>query len=236
VVRRVLAIFESEVLRMRNAHTRSADEFAGPREVSAREAFELALPLARAWAADAALIGINTGSLLAPCLSSLSTSMPGLSAEGRLAPAGLWRIRFHSRDKQENLYVEVPWRGPLSETRSEAPHGHEWPSDTDQILSDGWLDSGDALAMAIAKARDVTQRMEWPEPPQMQLSSRANVLAGKVLEGPMRDGMFTMEQAWHVFLTHKGNEAGATATVTVPAHGGDAIIVDVRYAQGLQSM
>jgi hypothetical protein len=45
---------------------------------------------------------------------------------------------------------------------------------------------------------------------------------------PLQDGMFAMEQAWHVFFTHKSDEARATAMVTVPAHGSDAITVEVQ--------
>lgn len=233
LVHRALAIFEHEAQPMRNAYARNLAEFAGPREVSARRAFDMAQPLARAWATDAALIGITTASVLAPCLSNLNTSMPSLSAKGCLALAGTWRIRFHSRTKQENLHIDVPWRGPIYQTRSEALHGRQWPSYTDHILRGGWLDSTDALSMAMAEVRKVTRREGWSEP-SMELSSRANGLTTQVPGSPMKDGMFAMEPAWRLFFTQKSTEARTTATVTVtvtvtvPAHGDGSITVEVQ--------
>jgi len=52
----VLAKFEPAALAMREAYRRRVDEFQGPRHWSAREAHAVALPLAREYAVDAALI------------------------------------------------------------------------------------------------------------------------------------------------------------------------------------
>jgi hypothetical protein len=227
VTRGVLGIFEPAVLPMQNAYKRKLEEFSGPREVSARQALDLALPLARAWASDAALIGVNSANLSAAYLPSLGLSMPSLSREGCLTADGLWRIRFHSRDRQENLYVEVASRGPLTQSRLDAPHGRHWPSDGDQILRDGWVDSDSALSVAITKARVATEQQDWSEP-HMELSSRANPLASKVIAGPMRDGMFAMEQAWHIRLARRSDGSRTIATVTVPAHEDRSITVEVR--------
>jgi hypothetical protein len=227
VTRRVLAIFEPAALGMQNVHLRTLDEFSGPREVSARQAFDLALPLARAWAQDAAHIHVNLANLSAPCLPGMSFSLPALTPAGSLAADGLWRIRFHSRDRQENLHIEVPSRGALIQSRVDAPHGRHWPSDADQILLGGWMDSGAALSLAIAKAREETRQEDWSEP-RMELSSRADTLATKIVGGPMQDGMFAMEQAWRVTLAHRSGAARTLVTVTVPAHGDRPISVEVR--------
>ena len=227
VTQRVLGIFEPAALRMQDAYKRKLEEFSGPREVGARQAFDLALPLARAWASDAALIGVNSANLSAQCLPNLGFSMPSLSRDGRLTADGLWRIRFHSRDRQENLYVEVASRGPLTQSTLDAPHGRHWPSDTDQILRDGWVDSGCALSVAITKAGEATGQEDWSEP-HMELSSRANPLGPKSIGGPMRDGMFAMEQAWHITLAHKSAGSRTIAMVTVPAHEDRSVTVEVR--------
>ena len=42
-------MFEPEAAVMQNAYKRRLEEFAGPRQIGAREAYEAALPLVQGW-------------------------------------------------------------------------------------------------------------------------------------------------------------------------------------------
>jgi len=121
----------------------------------------------------------------APYLSSFPVVLPVTNGKGRLAKNGGWWMQFHSRTKHENLYVTVPCHGPVTQTRLDAPAGRHWPSDVDQILRDGWMDSDEAARAALAAAQEKDAADSNTEG-QFELSSRANVLAAKVLGLPMR--------------------------------------------------
>ena len=227
LVKQVLAIFEQEAAQMRSAHERSVEEFEGPREVSAKEAHELAMPLAESWAADAGLIRITSNMITARHLAALSVPAPATNGAGRLAMNGGWWLQFHSRRKQENLYVTVPWRGRIAQTRLDAPEGRHWPSDGDQILRDGWMDSVEAVGLARATAQDEGKTNTLGEIQQFELSSRANLAATGVLRPPFRDGMFVMEAAWRISFSQTSEKERSIASVTVPAYGGGAPILEV---------
>jgi hypothetical protein len=223
----VLAIFEPGAVLIGKATERRIEQFEGPREVSAKEAYELARPIVRAWAENAGLLRINSNIIWAPYLSSFPAFSPAMNSDGRLAMNGGWWLQFHSRNKQENLQVTVPCYGPVTQTRVDAPAGRHWPSDVDQILRDGWMDSGEAARVALVAAREKDTAASNKEAQQFELSNRANVLAAKVLGSQMRDGMFEMEPAWRISFSSNGDEERRIVTVTVPAYGGGAPVVEM---------
>jgi len=227
LLRQVLAVFEPEAAQMQHAHKRRVEDFAGPREVSAREAAALALPLAKEWAQDAALIRITSNAITAWYFSSFSALLRTLNGAGRLAMNGGWWLQFHSRKKGENLYVTVPCRGPITQTRMDASAGRQWPSDFDQILREGWVDSPEAqrIAREAGEAKGVSSASESIQ--LFELSSRANRKAAGVIRPPFRDGMFPMEAAWRISFSQSNEKERKIAMVTVPAYGGGAPVVEV---------
>jgi hypothetical protein len=219
LVKKVLAIFEPAAVQMQHAYKRRLEEFRGPRTLSAREAYDLVLPSAKAWAEDAALTGINSMSISGPYLSGFHVSLAALNEQGRLASDGGWHLRFHSRRKQENLHVAVPCHGSITQTRLDAPEGRQWPSDTDQVLRDGWLDSIEALRLAKAKARDVSETDTSMDPQLFELASRANLVSTGAIQLPLRNGMFVMEPSWRISFSRTANGARTIVIVTLPAYG-----------------
>ena len=227
LVKRVQAIFEAEAAQMRNAHERTVEEFEGPREVSAKEAYELAIPLALSWAEDAGLIRMSSGQTTARFQAPLSTQLPAMGGKGRLTMSGGWWLQFHSRRKHENLYVTVPCWGRIAHTRLDAPEGRHWPSDADQILRDGWMDSVEALELARAVAQEKGVAKALAETQQFELSSRANPAAKEVPRPPFRDGMFVMEAAWRISFSLSSEKDRKVGSVTIPAYGGGAPKIEV---------
>jgi hypothetical protein len=219
LVQKVLAIFEPAAVEMQHAYKRRLEEFQGPRTVSAREAYDLVLPSAKAWAEDAALTGVNSMSISGPYLSGFHVSLAALNEQGRLASDGGWRLRFYSRRKQENLHVAVPCHGAITQTRLHAPEGRQWPSDTDQILREGWLDSIEALWLAKAKAREVSETDTSTEAQLFELASRANPVSTGAIQLPLRNGMFVMVPSWRISFSGTANGARTIVIVTVPACG-----------------
>ncbi len=136
-------------------------------------------------------------------------------------------MQFHSRTKHENLYVTVPCHGPVTQTRLDAPAGRHWPSDVDQILRDGWTDSDAAARAALAAAQEKDTGASTEEIQQFELSSRANVLAAKVLGSPMRDGMFEMTTAWRISFSRTNEKERRITNVSVPAYGGGAPVMEM---------
>jgi len=227
LLRQVLAAFEPEAAQMGRAHERRLAEFAGPREVSAREAHEIALPLARAWVQDAELQRITSNAPMAWYLSPFSAVLPAINRDGRLAMYGGWWLHFYSRSKREKLYVTVPCYGPIAQTRVDAPEGRQWPTDGDQTLRDGWMDSIEAVRLARAAAEEKGGLSSAVETQQFELSSGANVAASGVLRPPFREGMFVMEAAWRILFPRTSEKERRIVSVTVPAHGGGAAVVEV---------
>jgi hypothetical protein len=227
LLRKVLEVFEAEAAQMGRAHERRLSEFAGPREVSAKEAHETALSLAKAWAEDASLQRITSNAPMTWYLSPFSAVLPAINGDGRLAMYGGWWLHFYSRSKRERLYVTVPCYGPIAQTRVDAPEGRQWPSDGDQILREGWLDSVEALRLARTAAEEKAGLSSAEETKQFELSSRANVAASGVLRPPFREGMFVMEAAWRVLFSRSSEKERRIVNVMVPAYGGGAAVVEV---------
>jgi hypothetical protein len=223
---KILALFEPEALTMREAYRRRIEEFPGPRHWSAREAHAAALPRARGYAPDAALIRLNSTAISEAFPARFELTLPALIEQGRLAEHGGWRLIYHSRSKQENLHVEVPCRGDIRMLRQDAPHGRQWPSDTDQILEDRWCDSDEVLRIAqrTAAAMNIPPDLDT----RYELSSRADPGARAALPLLLRDGMFKMQQAWRIYFVHRGADARTTAIVTVPAGGEGEPTIEIR--------
>ena len=223
LVKQVLAIFEPEAMNMQRAHERRLDEFEGPREVSAKEAHELALPLVKAWAEDGGLMRIVSNMISGQHLPFSPLSLPALDGEGRLAMNGGWWMQFHSRSKRKNLYVMVPCRGKITQTLLDAPEGRHWPSDGDQIFLDGWIDSVEALRRARAAAEhQITASGAAGGADgiqQFELSSQANVtkMFG-TLRPPFREGMFPMDRSWRISFSLNSEKERKITSVTVPAY------------------
>lgn len=218
ITQKALSVFEPEAVKMQHAYKHSLDEFDGVRALSARGAYETALPLIAAWAEDAGLIRACAANILGPYLAHARVFLPTLDDEGKLATSGAWNLTLHSRKKHENLHVTVPYRGSMTITRCDAPTGH-LPSDADQIFREGWIDSVEALWLAKAKLQAVIPPPKSASGPQLfELSSRANLLASTVTLPP-RDGMFKMETSWRISFGHTETDAPTIAVVTVPAYG-----------------
>lgn len=228
LIRRVLTIFEPEAVKMQQAYERSLGEFTGPREITAREGYELGLNIARQWSADAALILLTPSPIIVDYFPSISASLPAINGSGRLAMNGAWWIRFHSRNKQENLSVTVPCYGPITQMKVEAPHGRLWPSDTDQIIKDGWLDSDEALRKALEAAKKAGLSGHPGETGQFELSSRANLAAVGSFSPPLRDGMFPIETAWRISFSPSNKNGRRMISVSVPAYGSGASNITVQ--------
>jgi hypothetical protein len=108
----------------------------------------------------------------------------------------------------------------------DAPEGRQWPSDTDQILKDGWMDSDEALEQARAAVSGSERENSGGELQQFELSSRANQAATGVIRPPFRDGMFVVDTAWRIVFSESHATGRKIARVTVPAYGG-APTIDV---------
>jgi hypothetical protein len=226
VVKQMLLIFEPEATKMQRAHERTIEEFEGPREVSAKEAYELALPLAKAWAEDAGVMRIVSNMISGAYLAFSPVRLPATNAEGRLAMNGGWWLQFHSRSKEENLYVTVPCHGRIKQTVIDAPLGRQWPSDGDNILREGWIDSVEALQTARAAAAQRSASSGADGIQQFELSNQANVtkIFG-TLRPPFREGMFPMETAWRISFSVMNEKERRITSVAVPAYGEGAASV-----------
>jgi hypothetical protein len=228
LVKQVLSIFEPEATKMQRADERSIDEFEGPRELSAKEAYELALPLAKAWSEDAGVMRIVSNMISGAYLAFSPVRLPATNAEGRLAMNGGWWLQFHSRSKQENLYVTVPCHGRIRQTLVDAPLGRHWPSDGDNILREGWIDSVEALRRAREAAGQQSASSGADGIQLFELSSQANVTKmWGMLRPPFREGMFPMETAWRISFSVMNEKERRIISVAVPAYGDGAASVTV---------
>lgn len=187
-IRSVLTLMEQEGPRhLGNALERRLDEFAGPRKITAREAYELELPLAREWASDATLNSIQ----LFPILTNtefVTAGLPPHSGQGRLGPAGQWRIIFHSTAQREKMQLLVPFRGMIRRSRFPFSRGENAFTSPQLgrlqglfVFADGWIDSGLALERALSKVApegvaeaDLStfeMRYDWKNGPTWRFSS-----------------------------------------------------------------
>jgi hypothetical protein len=140
---------------------------------------------------------------------------------------GGWWLQFNSRSKQENLYVTVPCHGHIKQIVMDAPLGRQWPSDGDQILREGWIDSVEALRKARAAAEQQTASSGADGIQQFELSSQANVKSVGTLRPPFREGMFPMETSWRISFSVMNEKERRITSVAVPAYGDGAASVTV---------
>jgi hypothetical protein len=198
LLRPALELLEAQLPSLAAAHARPLSEFAGPRMLSAREAHELAAPQALRWADDAVLFRISS-TVSTPERYDLMLNIHRMVQDtGRIGTSGGWWLRFHSRRLQENLHLTVPCYGPITETLAEAPAGRQWPSEVDQTIREGWIDSTQAASMALQKAREQHPGTALAG---LQLESNASGVRDGLSGAPLRDGMFDMQTVWQIRLS-----------------------------------
>jgi hypothetical protein len=110
--------------------------------LSAREAYEQALGIATAWAADAGFIGAHSGG--------------GVDLDGRLQSHGSWMVRFESRQLFSDLLIEVPHSGQIVWNAMVKLHPLTCP-----LAPQGWLDSPGAMRIGIEGIRRLAPDHEW---------------------------------------------------------------------------
>ncbi len=227
LMKQVLPIFESQAKRIVQASTRRLSDFPGPRALSAKDAYDVALVPAKKWMEDAALLRANSMNVVGPYLRNIGFDLPTLDDQGRAAVGGGWRFSFYSRKKGVTLFVSVPFRGAITQTLMDSPEGRSWPSHADQILRDGWIDSVEALWLARAIIQDESKVDLSAEVQMFELASHANVLVTGIIQGPMRDGMFPMESRWRISFSRTSGDGRSIAMVTVPAYGDAPATIEV---------
>jgi hypothetical protein len=120
--------------------------------LSAREAHEQALWIAKAWAPDARFRGVCSGGLH---LAGHELAR-GMDLDGRLQSNGRWSVQFESKGLNSDLFVEVPHSG---QTR--------WNS-TIKLFpflcappSQEWLDSPGIMQAGIETIKALAPDHEW---------------------------------------------------------------------------
>ncbi|HTA59440.1 MAG TPA: hypothetical protein VK805_14860 [Candidatus Baltobacteraceae bacterium] len=219
LLNQVLPIFESQAKRIVQVSSRKLSDFPGPRALSAKDAYDVALVPAKKWMEDAALLRANSINIVGPYLRNIGFDLPTLDDQGRAAVGGGWRFSFYSRKKAVTLFVTIPFRGAITQTIMDSPGGRSWPSHADQILRDGWIDSVEALWLARAIIHEKSKVDPSAEVQLFELASHANVLATGIIQGPMRDGMFPMEPRWRISFSRTSDDGRSIAMVAVPAYG-----------------
>jgi hypothetical protein len=218
----VLAELAAEAPAIERASARTLSEFAGPRFLTAREAFAQASARAGAWAADASLIRLGCLSVAMESGLAIGTEVT-VDWDGRLAAAGAWSMRFYSRQKERILDVRIPAYGSVAETTHDAPAGRHFPSDVDHILRDGWIDSNEAIRRAAAAVTDPAAHAHRIQ--VLSLGSQPDPGRPPVLGGVLRDGMFQMQTWWRVGFTAPDSRGPPGVEVRVPAYGmGDPMV------------
>jgi len=198
LLRPALELLEAQLPSLAAAYARPLSEFAGPRMLSAREAYELTLPQALRWADDAVLFRISSTVATPERYDLMLNVHPMVHDTGRIGTSGGWWLRFHSRRLQQSLHLTVPCYGSITETFAEAPAGRQWPSELDQTIRAGWIDSTQAASMALRKARE---RHPGTALAGLQLESNASGVPDGFSGAPLRDGMFDMQVVWRICLS-----------------------------------
>jgi len=227
LLKQVLPIFESHAKTIVHAGRRSLREFPGPRALSAKEAYDLAIVPAKKWMEDAGLLRVNSMNVLGPYLRNIDCDLPALDERGRSAVGGGWCFSFYSRKKKERLHVNVPFRGAITQKWTDSPEGRSWPGNTDRILPDGWIDSVEALSLARATIEDKVRFDGLTEVQLFELVSHANVLGAGIIQLPPRDGMFPMERHWRISFSRTSDDRRSMAIATVPAYGDASPAIEV---------
>jgi hypothetical protein len=225
----ILTLFERAALGMCHAGERGLEEFPGPRPISARAAHELALPLVRKLAPDAALIQLRSMGAAAGASASgfgLPLSLQVPVSQGKLADRGAWLLQYYSQQRQLAVNAYVPCRGEVEVLRSHQPRGSHWPSDAGYVLCDGWLDSDKALEVAKAAAATALNTGEFADDFGYDLSSRTRPGAPKDQPAFQRAGPSKEQQAWRISFKLRASEGPSRdVAVALPADGnGEAVV------------
>jgi len=120
--------------------------------LSAREAYEETVWIAKAWSADARFIGVHSGGLH---LVGHELSR-GVDLDGRLQSHGRWLVRFESKGLNSDLLVGVPHSGQI-----------QWNSMVKLAPlvcappSANWLDSPAAIQIGIEAIKKLAPDDEW---------------------------------------------------------------------------
>jgi len=99
---------------MRKASERRIEEFEGPREVSAKEAYVAGSAKSfKAWAGDAGLLRITSNMISAPYLSSFPVVLPVTNGKGRLGEERRMvdAIPFANEARKSLCDRSLPWAG-----------------------------------------------------------------------------------------------------------------------------
>lgn len=120
--------------------------------LSAREAYEQALWIAKKWAPDARFAGVHSGGLHAVTYELAR----GVDMEGRLQSHGRWRVRFESTRLNSDLLLDVPHFGLIrwNSMRKLYPMLCAPPSGD-------WLDSPGAMQKGVEAIQALAPDHEW---------------------------------------------------------------------------
>jgi hypothetical protein len=153
VLRMVLAALEARLTELLSPLPTALPADAETRgALSAREAYEQALWVAKAWAEDARFAGASSGGLH----FTQHAVTQGIEMDGRLRPRGCWGVRFESARLHSNLLVDVPYWGQIRWNSMVKMFPTLWPTPERH-----WLDSTEAMQRGAEVIREVTAGQEW---------------------------------------------------------------------------
>jgi hypothetical protein len=115
-----------------------------------------------------------------------------------------------------------------------APSGRHWPAEADQILEPGWMDSTEAMRIALEAAREKCPELAAGDLQVLTLASASKGLKTGISLSPPRDGMFDMEAWWSASFAGSGPTGRRSVFVRVPAYGGRPT-VEIHEAPGAKT-
>lgn len=145
-IKHLLPIFESALLSQFNPWPTEYPKLVKHNgSITAKQAFDLALPLVRDLLSDAHLIGISSAMR---SLKVRDADGPELSMNGRLRENGMWSLHFYSKIQDKSVDVSVPAVGRIKIR----DHGNKYKDvNSRHILvpiNQAWIDSDEAFAIA----------------------------------------------------------------------------------------
>jgi hypothetical protein len=120
--------------------------------LTAREACEQALFIAKKWAPDARFAGLHSGGLHVLTYEVA----PGVDLDGRLQPQGSWLVRFESKRLYSDVLIEVPHTGLVrwNSMRKLGPMLCAPPREE-------WMDSPCAMQKGVEAIQALAPNHEW---------------------------------------------------------------------------
>ncbi|HEX7961946.1 MAG TPA: hypothetical protein VF493_18645, partial [Terriglobales bacterium] len=113
--------------------------------LSAREAFEIVLPMAREWAGDSRLEHLALVNML-PYREGITSA---ITREGRLHPHGAWSFKFLSKKRDLYCMYTIPHTGRIYWSYYRVSQGGI-PKYSAVLENDNWIDSTDIAQRAFA--------------------------------------------------------------------------------------